>query len=156
MFWPIIYYDYQLHYPHSVLFSFEFHNSRSASWENSTYGWSTWPTYKSYYYIQRFSIFLTSYNKGNQVATRIQWQISTCIYNLCSDLAIIFEIPCAKKYAGDHAFSAAGPHLWNELPVVSVQSIIWTGSITNWNLIFFLELSKYLVHIVIIISIIIT
>ena len=33
-----------------------------------------------------------------------------------SDLAITFEVPRAKKQAGNRAFSVAGPHLWNGLP----------------------------------------
>ena len=37
-------------------------------------------------------------------------------YSLRSDLAITFEVPRAKKQAGDRAFSVAGPHLWNGLP----------------------------------------
>ena len=42
--------------------------------------------------------------------------VSTKLNSLCSDLAITFEVPHAKKQEGDCAFSVAGPHLWNGLP----------------------------------------
>ena len=51
-------------------------------------------------------------------------------YSLRSDLAITFEVPRAKKQAGDRAFSVAGPHLWNGLPS-SVRTVDHMDSFKN-------------------------
>ena len=50
------------------------------------------------------------------ICLRIFNLVPTKLYNLRSDVAITFEVPRAKKQAGDRAFSVAGPHLWNGMP----------------------------------------
>ena len=50
------------------------------------------------------------------LSSYFQSRVHKTKYSLRSDLAITFEVPHAKKQAGDRAFSVAGPHLWNGLP----------------------------------------
>ena len=64
--------------------------------------------------VQAFKAF--QFSSPGYLASYFQSRVHKTKYSLRSDLAITFEVPRAKKQAGDRAFSVAGPHLWNGLP----------------------------------------
>ena len=64
--------------------------------------------------VQAFKAF--QFSSPGYLAPYFQSRVHKTKYSLRSDLAITFEVPRAKKQAGDRAFSVAGPHLWNGLP----------------------------------------
>ena len=64
--------------------------------------------------VQAFKAF--QFSSPGYLASYFQSRAHKTKYSLRSDLAITFEVPRAKKQAGDRAFSVAGPHLWNGLP----------------------------------------
>ena len=96
--------------------------------------------------VQAFKAF--HFSSPGYLSSYFQSRVHKTKYSLRSDLAITFEVPCAKKQAGDRAFSVAGPHLWNGLPS-SVRTVDHMDRFKNkLNLIFFLDSSKRLEHIV--------
>ena len=64
--------------------------------------------------VQAFKAF--HFSSPGYLSSYFQSRVHKTKYSLCLDLAITFEVPRAKKQAGDRAFSVAGPHLWNGLP----------------------------------------
>ena len=64
--------------------------------------------------VQAFKAF--HFSSPGYLSSYFQPRVHKTKYSLRSDLAITFEVPRAKKQAGYHAFSVAGPHLWNGLP----------------------------------------
>ena len=88
--------------------------------------------------VQAFKAF--HFSSPGYLSSYFQCRVHKTKYSLRSDLAITFEVPPARNKR------AIVPFLWLGLifgmgsRAVSVQSIIWTGSKTNLNLIFFLIL----------------
>ena len=87
------------------------------------------------------------FSSPGYLSSYFQSRVHKTKYSLRSDLAITFEVPHAKKQAGDRVFSVAGPHLWNGLPS-SVRTVNHMDRFKNKLKIFFLDSSKRLEHIV--------
>ena len=64
--------------------------------------------------VQAFKAF--HFSSPGYLSSYFQSRVHKTKYSLRSDLAITFEVPRAKKQAGDRAFSVAGPHPWYGLP----------------------------------------
>ena len=64
--------------------------------------------------VQAFKAF--HFSSPGYLSSCFQSRVHKTKYSLRSDLAITFEVPRAKKQAGDRAFSVSGTHLWNGLP----------------------------------------
>ena len=96
--------------------------------------------------VQAFKAFHFSF--PGYLSSYFQSCVHKTKYSLRSDLAITFEVPHAKKQAGDRAFSVTWPHLWNGLPS-SVSTFDHMDRFKNkLKSHLFLDSSKHFEHIV--------